>query len=141
MFLLDTNVLSELMKTQSDAKVIAWLDQQLDSELFYCAISKAEIEWGIAKLPDGKRKQQLDASAQDIFALFEGRCLAYDCQAASAYVEVAQTAKLAGRPMSVEDMMIAAITLVNGASLVTRNLADFEALNGLTAINPWIIQN
>lgn len=63
MFLLDTNVLSELMKTQADSKVIAWLDQQLDSDLYYCAISKAEIEWGIAKLPEGKRKQELTTAA------------------------------------------------------------------------------
>ncbi|MFI0400199.1 MAG: type II toxin-antitoxin system VapC family toxin [Thiolinea sp.] len=139
MFVLDTNVLSELMKSQSDANVIAWLDQQLDSELFYCVVSKTEIEWGIAKLPDGKRKQQLSASANNIFALFDDRCLTYDCVAASVYVEIAQLAKLAGRPMSTEDMIIAAIALANGASLATRNVADFEVLQVLNLINPWSV--
>lgn len=139
MFLLDTNVLSELMRAQSEPTVVAWLDQQLDSELFYCAVSKAEIEWGIAKLPEGKRKQQLAASADNVFTLFNDRCLAYDCVAASVYVEVAQLAKLAGRPMSTEDMQIAAIALANDASLVTRNVADFEVLKGLKLVNPWSI--
>ncbi|MFZ1389266.1 MAG: type II toxin-antitoxin system VapC family toxin [Thiolinea sp.] len=137
MFLLDTNVLSELMKAQSEPNVVAWLDQQLDSELFYCAVSKAEIELGIAKLPEGKRKQQLAASADNVFTLFNDRCLAYDCVAASVYVEVAQIAKFRGRPMSTEDMQIAAIALANDASLATRNVADFEVLSYLKIVNPW----
>lgn len=112
---------------------------QLDSELFYCAVSRSEIEWGIAKLPDGKRQQQLAASARNVFALFNDRCLAYDCQATSTYVDIAQAAKLAGRPMSTEDMLIAAIALANGTHLVTRKVADFAALNRLKLINPWCI--
>ena len=138
MFLLDTNVLSELMKAQANGNVLTWLDQQLDSDLFYCVVSKAEIEWGIAKLPIGKRKQQLLDSAKILFEFFDKRCLAYECQAANAYVDIVQGAKTAGRPMSTEDMLIAAIAQANKAVLVTRNITDFEALGGLDLVNPWI---
>ena len=139
MFLLDTNVLSELMKAQVNSHVLSWLDQQLESDLFYCVVSKAEIEWGIAKLPAGKRKQQLLDSSRILFELFNERCLAYECNAASVYVEIAQAAKAAGRPMSTEDMLIAAIAQANNATLVTRNIMDFESIQFIRVFNPWQI--
>jgi len=137
MILLDTNVISELMKTQPEPKVLAWLDQQADTDLYLSVISKAEIELGIAQLPDGKRKQSLAAAALEVLAAFEGRCLDYVCAASTDYVAIAEASKAAGRPMSIEDMLIAAIAQTNACVLVTRNVSDFDFLPGLEVVNPW----
>ncbi|WP_020558529.1 type II toxin-antitoxin system VapC family toxin [Thiofilum flexile] len=138
MFLLDTNVLSELMKLHPEPKVMEWIDAQLESDLYFCAISKGEIEWGIALLPEGKRKHALAEVALQVFILFEGRCLAYSCEVSPFYRDIAITAKQLGRPMSVEDGMIAAIAQANNAVLVTRNEVDFDFLPNLTLVNPWV---
>ena len=137
MILLDTNVISELMKETPNAKVLAWLDQQLDTDLYFSAISKAEVEWGIALLADGKRKQHLADAAVEVFAMFEGRCLDYACRVAPFYVAIALYSKQVGRPMSVEDMLIAAVAQANDAELATRNVTDFDFLPGLMLVNPW----
>ena len=137
MILLDTNVISELMKAQPDAAVLQWTDAQLETDLFFCAISKAEIEWGIGQLQDGKRKQQLQQAASAVFALFGERCLTYGCDAASHYASIALQTRQSGRPMSVEDMMIAAIAQTHGALLVTRNIKDFSGLSAMPLLNPW----
>lgn len=137
MILLDTNVISELMKTQPDAAVLNWVDAQLETDLFLCAISKAEIEWGIGQLVDGKRKQQLQQAASAVFALFAERCLTYDCTTASHYAMIALQTQQSGRPMSVEDMMIAAIARTHHALLVTRNIKDFIGLPDMPLFNPW----
>lgn len=137
MILLDTNVLSELMKAQPNSSVLQWVDQQLDTDLYFSAISKAEIEWGIALLAAGKRKQQLAEAAAEVFVMFAGRCVDYTCQATPHYAAIALSAKQAGRPMSIEDMLIAAVAQVNNALLATRNVTDFEFLPGLVLVNPW----
>ncbi len=137
MILLDTNVISELMKAEPNANVLAWVDEQLDTDLYFSSISKGEIEWGIALLPEGKRKHQLADAAKEIFAMFEERCLDYTCYASPFYVAIAAYSKEIGRPMSVEDMLIAAIARANHATLVTRNTVDFNFLPNLTLINPW----
>ncbi|MEN9435078.1 MAG: hypothetical protein RLZZ422_2667 [Pseudomonadota bacterium] len=137
MFLLDTNVLSELMKTVPDSRVLAWVDQVLETDLYFCAISKSEIEWGIALLPEGKRKQLLTEAAVEAFAMFEGRCLDYSCFVSPFYRDIAMAARQLGRPMSVEDRMIAAVAQANNAVLVTRNIKDFDFLPTLSLVNPW----
>ncbi len=137
MILLDTNVISELMKAQPNPNVLAWTDQQLDTDLYFSSISKGEIEWGIALLPDSKRKQQLADAACEVFAMFDGRCLNYTCDVSPFYVAIATYSKQIGRPMSVEDMLIAAIAQANQATLATRNTADFDFLPALVLINPW----
>jgi hypothetical protein len=137
MILLDTNVISELMKETPNVKVLAWTDQQLDTDLYFSAISKAEVEWGIALLADGKRKQHLADAAVEVFAMFEGRCLDYTCRVAPFYVAIALYSKQVGRPMSVEDMLIAAVAQANDAVLATRNVADFDFLPELALVNPW----
>ena len=137
MFLLDTNVISELMKTKPEANVLHWVDQQLDIDLYFCAISKGEIEWGIELLPQGKRKQALADAAIVVFELFEGRCLSYSCEVTPSYRDIATVSKQLGRPMSVEDQLIAAIAQANNAVLVTRNLVDFDFLPNLKLLNPW----
>lgn len=136
MILLDTNIISELMKATPEPNVLAWADVQLDTDLYFSAITKAEVEWGIALLADGKRKQRLGEAAAEVFALFEGRCLDYACAVAPYYVAIALFSKQAGRPMSVEDMLIAAIAQANNATLATRNVTDFDFLPGLVLVNP-----
>ena len=137
MILLDTNVISELMRPEPHEGVIAWLDEQLSDELYLPAIVKAEIEIGIAILDDGKRKQNLVEAANLIFEKFTHRFLPFDEQSASQYAKIIAFAKKQGRPITVEDAQIAAITLQHQAMLATRNIADFDFLVDLKLFNPW----
>jgi len=137
MFLFDTNVLSELMKPSPDERVFNWVEQQLKSELFVSAVTRAEIERGIAILPDGRRKQNLHAASTKIFEQFEDRCLVFDETAAIAYGVLCAECKRAGRPIAVEDAQIASIAVVHNLRLATRNVKDFEAIADLDIVNPW----
>ena len=137
MILLDTNVIYELMKSKPDTSVLAWVDLQIETDLYICAITKAEVEWGVGVLPDGKRKKQLQQASNAIFEMFAGRCLEYNCSAASNYVTIGLEAKLLGRPMSSEDMMIAAIAQSQNGLLATRNVKDFDFLSDVQLFNPW----
>ncbi|MFB1490845.1 MULTISPECIES: type II toxin-antitoxin system VapC family toxin [unclassified Thiocapsa] len=138
MILLDTNVLSEFMRVAPEPVVVTWLDAQPADAVWVCAINRAEIELGIALLPDGQRKQGLSLKAQIMFAKdFAGRCLPFDGAAASHYAQIVATRTRAGSPISVEDAQIAAIALTNRFVLATRNIADFEQIDGLDVHNPW----
>lgn len=138
MLLLDTNVLSELMRPSPEQKVIEWMDAQPVSALFISSITVAEIRVGIAQMPDGRRKNQLHLTAEEMFSLdFAGRCLSFDVNAAEIYSTVIAQRRQAGSPISTEDAFIAAITLASGFILVTRNERDFEHIEGLEVINPW----
>lgn len=138
MILLDTNVLSELMRSAPEKNVLEWIDSQPASELYISAITKAEIELGIALLPDGKQKNRLSTAAGLMFAEFPDRCLAFDSTAASKYAVVVANRTQIGRPISVEDAQIAAIALTRPMTLATRNTSDFELIEGLQLINPWV---
>ena len=137
MILLDTNVLSELMKPAPELTVVQWLDAQLDSQVFLPAITKAEIELGIALLPNGKRKDTFTRLADALFDEFRDRILPFDAGAASCYANLVATTRKAGRTISVEDAQIAAITQANRLTLATRNTKDFEFIPDLLLINPW----
>lgn len=137
MILLDTNVLSELMKPAPDAGVIGWLDGQLAETLFISAITRAEIELGIALLPDGQRKQKIAAAAQRMFVEFSDRTLSFGETAAIQYGQLVAAHTQNGRPLTVEDAQIAAIALANGLRVATRNEKDFANIPDLTVINPW----
>lgn len=136
--LLDTNVLSELMRPQPNLQVLAWFDSNAESEYFTSSVTKAEILTGISLLPAGKRKAGLAVAAADMFSQdFYGRCLAFDEQSAEIYAELVSNRMQAGLPISTEDAQIAAIALFNHLCLSTRNIKDFIGIEGLVLVNPW----
>ncbi len=136
--LLDTNVLSELMRPQPDAAVLAWVSQQPTASLCTSAITVAEIEAGLALMPTGQRQRALQAAATAMFEQdFAGRLWAFDAQAAHGYARVKAQRQLAGRPMGHADAQIAALALLHEATLVTRNVSDFSGIEGLKVLNPW----
>ncbi len=137
MILLDTNILSELMRTGASPKVIKWLDQQAASALYISSITRAEIELGICLLPTGKKKDSLKAAAQDMFDDFSSRCLSFDESSAVVYAQLVAKRRALGRPVSVEDAQIASIAITHCLTLATRNTSDFKFIDELTLINPW----
>ncbi|TNJ38874.1 type II toxin-antitoxin system VapC family toxin [Chlorobaculum thiosulfatiphilum] len=137
-FLIDTNVLSELMRVQPDERVLKWLERQADTELFTSSITKAEIFLGIAVLQQGKRRTHLEAAAYVMFTEdFSGRCLPFDSQSAEVYAQIVANRQRLGKPITTEDAQIAAIALTANHTLVTRNTKDFVEINGLKLVNPW----
>ena len=137
-FLLDTNVLSELMRETPAPEVMSWFVGQPTSLIHTSAITQAEIWAGIAVLPAGKRRDELAQAAGQLFAQdFNGRCIVFGGTAAIHFGLLYAQRKSAGRPISTEDAQIAAIALAAKLTLVTRNTKDFEQIDGLEVINPW----
>ncbi|WP_439886268.1 type II toxin-antitoxin system VapC family toxin [Pseudomonas sp. MBLB4123] len=137
MILLDTNVLSELMRVKPDPQVLAWVDAQPASELVICSITVAEILYGIARMPDGKRKQGLLDLASAMFDEdFAGNILPFDADAAVHYAEIAAVSEARGRVVDMADAQIAAIGRLHDAVVATRNIRHFEEL-GVDLVNPW----
>lgn len=137
MIVLDTNVVSELMRPSPHPEVLAWLDDQLTSTLFVTAITEAEILTGIALLPDGRRRRALTAAAERAFGvLFDERILSFDSEAARAYAAIAASRRVLGNPISQADCEIAAIARSRGASVATRDAKGFQDC-GIEVINPW----
>ncbi len=141
MILLHTNVISEPLKLSADAGVLTWIDAQLVETLFLSSISLAELRFGIAALPIGKRRDTLHSSLeQRIVPLFTGRILPFDTAASEAYAELRARARLEGRAIAAADGYIAAIALTHGLMVATRDTGPFEAA-GLTVISPWHAQH
>ena len=139
MIILDTNVLSELMRTQPSPAVMAWMDAQSADGLFTSAITMAEILHGIARLPTSKRKENLHDMARAMFAEdFADRVLPFDAHAASRYAQWVASSEAKGKPVSLADAQIAAICQLHNASLATRNVKDF-AHGKVSLINPWLL--
>lgn len=137
-FVLDTNVLSELMRDNPALAVMSWLDSHDEQSLHTTAVTQAEILAGIAVLPEGRRRDALATGAEQLFQQdFSGRCLVFNSAAAEHYAMVRAQRQRAGKPISTEDALIAAIALAANFCLVTRNVKDFEGLDGLQVINPW----
>jgi len=137
MIILDTNVLSELMRPRPHRRVVAWIAKQSATELFTTSITEAEIFYGLELLAKGKRREGLLAAAEAMFAEdLAGRVLGFDSDAARAFSRIAAHRRALGRPISHADAEIAAIAQVRGAKLATRNVADFEDC-GLAAVDPW----
>lgn len=137
MIVLDTNVLSELMRSEPAAAVFTWVSAQPRATLYTTSISKAEILYGIAVLAHGRRRLALAAAAEAMFADdFAGRVLPFDEAAAVRYAEIVASRRREGRPIEAFDAQIAAMAFVAGAGLASRDTGDFAGC-GLTVINPW----
>lgn len=136
--ILDTNVLSELMRAAPEQAVLAWFDAHATANFFVTAVTQAEIFLGIALLPAGKRKDSLAIAAHNMFQLdFSGRCLPFDSDCAELYADIVAARRSQGLPITTEDAQIAAIAMTHRYALATRNIRDFQQIDGLVLHNPW----
>ena len=136
MIILDTNVVSEAMKPNAHTAVKQWLNAQVAETLYLSSITQAELMFGIAALPEGKRKSMLGEVLSGLLEIFEGRVLPFDQTAASVYADLAAKAREAGRGFPLPDGYIAAIAASQGFQIATRDTAPFFAAN-ISVINPW----
>jgi toxin FitB len=137
MIVLDTNVLSEVLRPVPESSVMDWLVSQSRVSLFTTTVTRGEILYGIRLLPDGKRRRGLWDAAKAIFDEdFAGQVLSFDNDAADMYAEISASRRSAGKPISQFDAMIVAMTRSRGAGLATRNVKDFEDC-GVELVNPW----
>ena len=137
MIVLDTNIVSEPLNLVPSPVVMAWLDSLDTAATFTTSITQAEMLWGIAKMPAGRRKDLIAATVENTFVgEFQSRILPFDEHAAPAYAAIMAERMRTGRPISQSDAMIAAICRSRGATIATRNVADFENC-GITVVNPF----
>jgi predicted nucleic acid-binding protein len=137
MTLVDTNVISEMMRREPDERVVAWLDAQDAETLYVSAVSVAELLLGIASLPAGRRRAELERAFHDHGrSLFDSRIVAFGEREARAYAGVVSRARAAGHAMSIADGQIAATAAAGEFSVATRDVRPFAAA-GLTVIDPW----
>ncbi len=140
-YLLDTNVLSELMRALPEQQVVQWLDQHNSAHLYISSITVAEILYGITRLPNGRRKQALASTAISMFKEdFPERICAFDHYSAEFYADLVNQRNALGLPISQSDAQIASIALCRQMTLVTRNIKDFIHIDGLSLFNPFEIK-
>ena len=136
MIVVDTDVVSELMKPSPSSAVTEWIRARNGSELYSTSITLAEILYGISRLPDGHRKELLHTTASEVFAAFEDQVLPFNSSAATHYAEVVSGRDRLGLPIDGFDAQIASICRAHGAALATRNLKDFRHTD-VDLIDPW----
>jgi predicted nucleic acid-binding protein len=137
MIILDTNVLSEVLRPKPHESVTAWLRSQPSLDVYTTAVCEAEIGYGVALLPAGKRRAALEAATRAMFETkFADRILSFDSTAARAFGEIAAARRQAGRPIGEFDAQIAAIARAHAATLATRDVHDFAGC-GVTVVSPW----
>ncbi len=137
MIVLDTNVISEPLRQAPESRVIEWIDAQSVETLYLSAITVAELRFGVASLPAGKRRDRLQESLEKrALPLFAGRVLPFDMSASHSYGELMAKARSAGLAIGTADGYIAAIAAANGMMVATRDVSPFEAF-GVAVINPW----
>jgi predicted nucleic acid-binding protein len=137
MLVLDTNVISELMKAEPNRQVIAWLDSQMASSVWTTSISVFEIRFGLSVLPAGKRKRSLQEAFEAMLTEdLEHHVLDFDRAAASQAAEISAKLHRLGRPVEIRDVQIAGIVSVRHATLATRNLKHFQDID-IMRIDPW----
>jgi predicted nucleic acid-binding protein len=135
--LLDTNVISEVVKPQPDFRVMAFLEQLQSAEQFTAAICIAEIRYGLERMPAGQKQDQKRAAiATFLSQAFSGRILPFDGLCAELYGKIRNAREASGQPISIEDAMIAATAQAHSLTLATRNIKDFEGC-GIRLLNPW----
>lgn len=137
MFLLDTNVVSELMRRSPAPAVEAWVASHPVKDLFFSAVGESELRYGAAIMPAGRRRETLGADIETMLHIaFEHRILPFDSGAARAYAHIAAQRRRAGRGVAPADCQIAAIAQARGMAVATRNIRDFEGM-GIDLFNPW----
>jgi len=136
MIVIDTNAVSELMRPSPSLALLDWLSRQAAGELYTTAITVAEIRYGLERLPGGRRKDRLQAAADEAFAAFSEYVLPFDVGAAVHYARIARHRDEAGRPIEGSGAQIAAICRAHRAALATRNIEDFQE-TGVDVIDPW----
>jgi predicted nucleic acid-binding protein len=137
MIVLDTNVISELWKAAPDPNVLAWVDAQMVETLYLSAITVAELRFGLAAMPPGKRRTIFqDRLEGEVLPAFTGRVLPFDLEASKAYADLMAQAKAAGRAIGTADGYIAGTAAARGFMVATRDTSPFEAA-GVAIINPW----
>jgi hypothetical protein len=137
MFLLDTNVLSALMYPVPPEAVVTWVAARSYGDLFTASVCQAEVLAGLAMMPNGRRRQRLEQEATLMFESdFAGQILPFDTGATAWYASILASRRRAGRPISTEDLVIAAIARSRALRMVTRNTHDFDGC-GLEVIDPW----
>lgn len=137
MIVLDTNVLAELMRRRPEPQVMAWVAARPPTALFTTSVTQAEVLYGVALLPDGKRRTDLERAARQMFSEdFAERVLPCNAAAAEEFAAIAAARRRGGRPIAQLDAQIAAVARSRGAGVATRNLHDFEHC-GVELYNPW----
>jgi predicted nucleic acid-binding protein len=137
MIVLDTNVVSETLRPNCADSVKRWMHAQPSTSLFTTTICEAEIFYGIALLPAGRRRATLEAAVESIFRVdFGGRILPFDSTAARAFADISAARRRLGRPIGAFDAQIAAIARSHGATVATRDIDDFNDC-GIKIVNPW----
>lgn len=137
MIIVDTNVISEVLRPQANPTVIEWLDAQPSRDLYLTSINAAELWAGVALLPSGRRRDLLVSSLDGLLErLFGQRILDFNNQAAKTFAEMASRTTAIGRPLPLADALIAAIARVHGFAVATRDVGPFAAA-GLRVIDPW----
>jgi toxin FitB len=137
MIVLDTNVVSALIRQDTAPRVVAWVDEQHAAHLFITAVTAAELLYGLARLPEGRRKSTMAAKVHTLLDdYFAERVLPFGVSSAPHYAEIVSARESRGRPISAADAQIAAICRLNQAQIATRNIKDFTD-TGVTLVNPW----
>jgi predicted nucleic acid-binding protein len=137
MYILDTNILSELMDPEGASAVLVWADAVAPADQFTTAMSQAEVLYGLAVMPKGKRRTERIMWAEQMFAEdFPGRILPFEQRAAAHYADILSSRGSWGRRIDTIDAQIAAVARATGMAVVTRNVRDFQHC-GIDLINPW----
>ncbi|KAB7787067.1 type II toxin-antitoxin system VapC family toxin [Methylorubrum populi] len=137
MIVLDTNVISELWRVAPDARAVAWVDAQAIETLYLTAITVAELRFGTATMPPGRRRDIFrDRLENTVLPAFTGRVLPFDLDASRLYADLMARARATGRAIGMADGLIAAAAAVRGFSVATRDTGPFEAA-GVGVVNPW----
>ena len=138
MALLDTNVVSELIRKAPDPAVEAWTAGRPLESLFFSAVGEAELRYGVAILPPGRRRETLASNIERMLRdAFGNRVLPFDGDAARAYADIAAMRRSAGRPVAPADCQIAAIARSRNMAVATRNVRDFEDID-IEVVDPWV---